>query len=658
MVLSAGLATGPAWIGPYQILEMLGEGGMGQVFRAKATHPGHADVAVKILGDWLEGAAYQRRFQRECAILRRLQHDHIAALLDAGFSRDGRPYLVMPFLEGDDLKTLLGEGPIALEEALHWFDQLCDAVDAAHGRGIVHRDLKPANIIIDAARRPVLLDFGIAKLLGRLEGATLTQTQTRLRLMSLPYAAPEQITGGEVGVATDVYQLGNLLYELLTGKPPFAGTEGNPRACEWAIVHQRLPPPSRIAPDRLPTRLSREGTTVIWPPAGDWDWVLAKALAKEPCDRYPSVAAFREDVRRLASGSPLRGTGPNWAYLTPLRLLHHRHRPVSCVGLGLGYWRELTALGEDFDAHEAAYWFQLSAAFFSHQVGAGSSRKLPDLAAFLNALPMLMAEQPPRAPAQVAVAVQLAHQCVCLDLPNNADRVLDLLPDEMSASLGLWLETRLIRAHSAMQQADLNQAETYLSAVQPAKEVAAEVEDCLVGRWWMLWGGLKRRQRQWSEAETSLRRAAALLQEAARPVLAAACYNELGVLMVTVKKTDAALSYFQSALALGEQGKGRGVNQASTHQNVGQAYLGMGDLIGALGHFERAYKELRQWLPEEAPMVRLLRNNLEQLQRAGGQGSMGWAAPVANPPFVGRRHLLSVEEALHLSESDAAPRSP
>lgn len=653
MGLKVGNAFGPAWVGPYQILSLLGEGGMGCVFRAKATTPGLPDVAVKVLADWLERADYRRRFQRECAILKRLAHPNIASLLDAGFAEDGRPYFVMPYVAGDTLKTLLADGAVSFDDALRWFDPLCAAVTRAHEQGVVHRDLKPANIMIDEGNRPVLLDFGIAKLVGPMADETVTQTQTRLRLMSLPYAAPEQVTGGAVGFSTDVYQLGVLLFQLLAGCLPYDLEKESPRAWEWAIVHQNARPLSQVAADRLPTRGTERGSVLVWPPAADWDWVLAKALAKNPEDRYTSVEAFRQDVCRLAGGTPLRGSGPSWAYM-PVTLMSHRNRPLNGVALGLEHWAAVAGLDGATTALGTAYWLRLQAEFLRRNAASFTDR-LPGLGELLPGLPDIVAEMPPRDVAQRLAAVQLARQMTELDFPGDAERILYLVPLQPEDPLSLVFEHGLIHAKINVQLGRWQQAEERLASIQALPDVATAVRAETTAQWWMLQGDLQRRGALWSSAEESLQRALSLLEGESCERLTAACFNELGLLMMAVKKPKEALRWFKQALQL-EGAEGPNSNHVVTLQNMGHAHLAMRDLIGAMGHFERAYDHLLRFLPEDAPKVRILRNNIDQLQRAGGKGTLGETIMAAG--FPGRNQLQTVEEVLQLSACYGSSRQP
>jgi serine/threonine-protein kinase len=206
-------------IGPYRILRVLGEGGMGVVFLAERTDLG-SQAAIKILRDaWLSPARRQR-FATEQRTLAGLNHPSIARLYDAGALSDGTPWIVMEYVPGVPLAEYVRARALALIERLRLFRAVCDAVQYAHRHLVIHRDLKPSNILVTTDGHVKLVDFGISKQIG--DAATgIDLTRTGARLMTPAYAAPEQIRGGQIGLYTDVYSLGVILYELVTGRLPF-----------------------------------------------------------------------------------------------------------------------------------------------------------------------------------------------------------------------------------------------------------------------------------------------------------------------------------------------------------------------------------------------------------------------------------------------------
>jgi serine/threonine-protein kinase len=305
-------------IGPYTLMSLLGQGGMGNVWLARRSDGRfEGAAALKLLNASLVGRAGAERFRREGSILARLAHPHIARLLDAGVSPSGQPYLVLEYVEGESIDRFCDRHRLAVPERLRLFLDVLDAVSHAHANLIVHRDIKPSNVLVDLNGQAKLLDFGIAKLLeGEGEsGAATALTREGGRALTPEFAAPEQVTGGAVTTATDVHTLGTLLYILLSGRHPAAGALRSPAEMVRAIVDVEPPRVSdafaggtteevedrrRAAEARgtTPEALRREL-------AGDLDTIVAKTLKKNPAERYPSVTALADDLRRFLRDEPI-----------------------------------------------------------------------------------------------------------------------------------------------------------------------------------------------------------------------------------------------------------------------------------------------------------------------------------------------------------------
>ena len=297
-------------IGPYRIVRKLGEGGMGAVYLAERDDGQFEQtVALKLLRTTLASERVLERFAEERQILARLEHPHIARLLDGGVSEDGRPFFAMEFVDGQPIDAWSDDRRLTIDDRLRIFLTVCDAVRYAHSQLVVHRDLKPDNILVaqDDQGRPVvkLLDFGIAKIL-EADHPGLTKTSVPL---TPAYASPEQVQGEPVSTSTDVYSLGMILYGLLTGTRPYEVSSTNPVELAKAIATANPTRPSSAGdrstqasasaaratrPDRLRKRLE-----------GDLDVICLKALRKEPERRYPSVDALQDDVRRHLDGLPI-----------------------------------------------------------------------------------------------------------------------------------------------------------------------------------------------------------------------------------------------------------------------------------------------------------------------------------------------------------------
>jgi eukaryotic-like serine/threonine-protein kinase len=294
-------------LGAYTLVSPIGQGGMGSVWLAKRSDGRfEGAAAVKLLSASLMGRAGEERFRREGSILARLHHPHIAQLLDAGVSPWGQPYLVLEYVEGERIDTYCDGEKLSVEARLRLFLSVLDAVALAHANLIVHRDIKPSNVLVAKDGGVKLLDFGIAKLLEAETGAGEATALTRDggHALTPEYAAPEQVTGGAVTTATDVYALGVLLYVLLSGRHPAEDTLGTPADLLRSIVDTEPRRISEMAASELQRRQLR----------GDLDTIVAKALKKQPEERYPSVTALGEDIRRYLRHEPIAARPDTLAY--------------------------------------------------------------------------------------------------------------------------------------------------------------------------------------------------------------------------------------------------------------------------------------------------------------------------------------------------------
>jgi serine/threonine protein kinase len=284
-------------IGPYRILGRIGQGGMGVVYRAvRDDDVFQKTVAFKLvhLGASPE---HLRRFGRERQILARLQHPNIATILDGGATDEGQPYLVMEHVLGEPIDVYCRLRALGTRQRLELFRTVCAAVHFAHQNLVVHRDLKPANVLVDGEGQPKLLDFGIARLLADGLEPDAVQTATLLPMMTPEYASPEQVRGETVTTATDVYSLGVMLYELLTGRRPYPVKKDSLEEIVRAVCETEPVAPSVAA-------LEAAGA----PPhhlRGDLDTIVLKALRKEPGRRYASALDLSEDLRRHLEGRPV-----------------------------------------------------------------------------------------------------------------------------------------------------------------------------------------------------------------------------------------------------------------------------------------------------------------------------------------------------------------
>ncbi|HEY9105092.1 MAG TPA: serine/threonine-protein kinase [Roseateles sp.] len=304
--------------GAWCLAELLGEGGMGQVWRAeRADGLYQGEAAIKLLRMDVAGAGLAARFARERALLGRLAHAGIARLLDAG-EQDGRAFLVLEHVAGQGLSDHVRGRPLA--ERVRLLVSIAGAVEYAHAQLIVHRDLKPSNVMVDEQGHPKLLDFGIAGLLDDSgQQADHALTQITGRRLTPAYAAPEQITGGAVGVAADIYSLGVMLHELATGRLPFGRRGLSRTALEHAVVHGEARRVSQALGEPPEDSSSGANLGPGRPPdahraAGDLEAVVAKALRKNPAERYASVGALIDDLQRWLTQRPVSVRREDWRH--------------------------------------------------------------------------------------------------------------------------------------------------------------------------------------------------------------------------------------------------------------------------------------------------------------------------------------------------------
>ena len=309
-------AAGEA-IGPFELISILGRGGMGEVWLARqADGRVERNVALKLPSTHQPDGTWRERFRRERDILARLEHPHIARLYDAGVTAAGQPWLAMEFVEGLTLTQHVASRTLSMPERLALFRQVLSAVAHAHRHLVVHRDLKPPNILVDASGEVKLLDFGIAKLVAGDEDEATQADLTRIggRVLTIRYAAPEQVSGGTITTSTDIYSLGVILHELVTGMAPYrAVREGR------ALTDANLLEEQTTLPSRLP--IPRELARLV---SGDLDAIVLKAMRRDPAERYASVERFDEDIRAHLEGRPVKARAGTWRYLAGRFVTRHK----------------------------------------------------------------------------------------------------------------------------------------------------------------------------------------------------------------------------------------------------------------------------------------------------------------------------------------------
>jgi serine/threonine protein kinase/tetratricopeptide (TPR) repeat protein len=329
-------------IGPYRLIRELGTGGMGSVWLAERT-----DVMVKRAlalklphGAWKQ-TGLAERMEREREILASLEHPNIARLYDAGVTGDGQPYLALEYVEGPAIDVYSAENHLNIRERLNLFLQIAQAVAYAHGKLIVHRDLKPANILVTREGHVRLLDFGIGKLLAEGQSEETRLTESTGRALTPDYASPEQIVGKPITIGTDVYSLGVILYELLTGQRPYKLKRDSRGALEDAILETAPAPPSHVVSNRVQRRQLH----------GDLDTIVLKALRKDPQERYAAVNNLADDIQRYLTNQPVVAR-PDSRWYRMRKFVSRNRLPVVAaaavlaavlIGSGLALWQMVEA---------------------------------------------------------------------------------------------------------------------------------------------------------------------------------------------------------------------------------------------------------------------------------------------------------------------------
>jgi len=347
------------WLGPYKIVELIGTGGMGEVYRAiRDDDQYRKQVAIKLVGAGQDSGLVVSRFKNERQILASLDHPNIARLLDGGSTEDGAPYFVMELIDGQPIDRYCIDHKTAVSERLKLFLQVCSAVQYAHQRLIIHRDIKPSNLLVTAEGVPKLLAFGIAKILDTEAVAGQPEpTLTAFRALTPGYASPEQVKGEPITTASDVYSLGVVLYELLTGRSPYPSDSRTPHDLARAVCE--------FEPERPSTALRRVVAETKTKPAqpaqfpsgspqddsraklskrlsGDLDTIVLMALRKEPSRRYASVEQLADDIRRHLQNLPVIARKDTILYRTTKFVVRHK---TGVLAAALGTLVLLGALG-------------------------------------------------------------------------------------------------------------------------------------------------------------------------------------------------------------------------------------------------------------------------------------------------------------------------
>jgi tetratricopeptide (TPR) repeat protein len=619
----------PDRLGPYRLVEVLGEGGMSTVYRARRDD-GHfqQDVAIKIIRGDLSSDDHVRRFRMERQLLARLQHPNIARLLDGGATASGRPYLVMELIDGVPIDRYCDQNHLSVDQRLELFRRVCAAVNAAHQNLLVHRDLKPGNILVDTGGEPRLLDFGIAKLLAPREPLSLQDpTRSCDRPMTLSHASPEQVRREAITTASDVYSLGVVLFTLLTGRLPY-------RLPERPFSHQieraicELPPerPSAAVDDRELRKHLR----------GDLDSIVLKALAKTPSERYDSAKELADDLERHLGRRPVQARSPTWPYRA-MKMI--RRKPLAVASGVLTLVLLLTFTG--------VVGFQAKQLARQRDAAETARRGAQETADFL--LSLFQSAHPARGPAEQLTLRDLLDQGV-RDLDHlegqpgleatylmaiaQAYRGLGLLEQAeplYERALELRLQT-LGRKHldtvdSLHGLAQLRQDQGDLEAARPLLEEALATLVELRGDdhadlyplihdlayQYQLEGDYPSAEQRYREALERMRSQAV----SGEPEVIA--LQNLGGVLRSQGRLDEAREVYSEALALARRELGSGHPYLATVLgNLGELLRQEGDLDGAEALFLEAYEIRRKAFGDEHPDLAVSLTHLAALAQARG----------------------------------------
>jgi len=325
-------------LGTWRVLREIGRGGMGAVYLgSRDDDQFRKHVAIKVVKRGMDTAELLNRFRRERQILANLDHPYVARLIDGGSTSQGQPFLVMEYVEGKPIDVYCREAELDVEARCRLFLKVCEAVSYAHRNLVIHRDLKPGNILVTAGGSPKLLDFGVAKLLDTELNSGFAPTIFEQRLLTPEYASPEQVRGELVGTASDVYALGAILYELLTGVKAQHVDSHSPAELERVICQSEVQPPSTCV-DPIHVRLRKRLS-------GDLDNVVMMAMRKEPERRYSSVDLLAEDIRRHLEARPVTARRPSLRYRFGKYSRRHRFLLAAwslvAISMAAGTWAAL-----------------------------------------------------------------------------------------------------------------------------------------------------------------------------------------------------------------------------------------------------------------------------------------------------------------------------
>lgn len=628
-------------VGEWELIEEIGRGGMSVVYRARRLGLDFEQLAaVKLLGLAVLGAEGSARFERERRALARLRHPHIAALIDGGFAEDGTPYLAMALVEGTTLARYCVQAGLDWRARVRLLAQVCEAVAHAHRNLLVHRDLKPANIMVTAQGVPVLLDFGIARLLDE----EREDTRTGLRALTPGYAAPEQLAGGAVTTATDVYALGVILRELCRDQ---AG------------------------------------------PPQDFHNIAAMALREDPARRYPDARALGEDLERLLAQRPVKATPDSAGYRLRAFLLRRRGLALASAsvalallaGLGLALWQAQRAARQAEEALRQAARAEAAREFLFSMVTAGDRERSdvvdPPVSTVIARGIATLQDSPPDDPELLAeMATLLGHMDTSIGQHARAAQLLDmaLASARRTDDPALMASVRIRQGMLANSEGEAQRAiEHFDAALAAVGNAAPSQREALLaaslGGWAYAMSNVGRGEEARARLAATLaapalvrradRRAELLLAQstvttdprarldlleaaqrhyaivAPAPIDRLVLVDMMGHTAMQLGLHDDAVRYMQEAAALADRvHPGSSSRRARIYNNLGSILASanrMGDAVAALGIAESIYRELGD---EDSPAFAALVHNRGVQLRDIGAAELGL-------PLIEQAHAMA-----------------
>lgn len=554
-------------LGAYRLLEVLGQGGMGVVYLAeRADEHFEQKVAIKLMPRGMETAEMERRLLLERQILANLQHPNIAHLLDGQVTEEGYPYLVMEHIEGRPIDAYCREEGLSLEQRLRLFGDVCAAVQYAHQNMVVHRDLKPSNIMVTTSGQVKLLDFGIAKL----TDPTLDVPAgdgTVYQPLTPTYASPEQVSNLPVSAASDVYSLGVVLYQLLTGKTPYRLDGLSPSEVESVVVERQSAAPSQAIESDSATGIDLDPRKLRQRLAGDLDTIVLKCLRKTPERRYGSAAELSEDLDRYLAGQPVRARPNTLTYRSQRFVRRHKLGTAAAlvilvllIGGVVGIaWQGLVAARErdraQLEARKAERVADFLGGLFeaanptTQGAGQVTVRELLDIGE--ERIQRELADEPE---VQLEMLELIANSYGSLGQSDRAIEMVEgvitqrkvLMPeDELGMARAL---TSLGGHHNA--KGDYEQAESLLEQALTLFESNGAIDSSEAGMAWRYLGAVQGSTGQEQQAEESHRRAVQIWQRVGRPDLEAGEMSNISGILEALGRNEEALEVKQKALDL------------------------------------------------------------------------------------------------------------